>query len=245
MGYLSADEFQQLMGGIRELLLEHGGEWVTSDPGVNYEAFSTVNMASPDAARLYYEARRQATNSSQIFNSGVAHWEKDKLEEVIKTNGFTVTKVSFYSEDMNLALLHGIPETWVNAFKELLASSHLWVMKVDPAYTKRAEIEGAKSAQNLHISYAKENGVLLCKVEGRIDTITAPALLSVLEENATEIQEVKVDAQGLQYISSAGLRVLMMTVKKLGEGTVSLSNTSDAVKDIFETTGFASIIKVL
>ena len=67
----------------------------------------------------------------------------------------------------------------------------------------------------------------------------------MLEENATEIQEVKVDAQGLQYISSAGLRVLMMTVKKLGEGTVSLSNTSDAVKDIFETTGFASIIKVL
>ena len=57
--YLSADEFTQLIGGIREILIRHGGAWVTSDFGVDYEAFATANMVSPDAVKLYHEARRR------------------------------------------------------------------------------------------------------------------------------------------------------------------------------------------
>ena len=55
---------------------------------------------------------------------------------------------------------------------------------------------------------------------------------------------IMVDAGELEYISSAGLRVLLMAVKKLGADSVTVCNTSDAVKEIFETTGFDQLITV-
>lgn len=52
------------------------------------------------------------------------------------------------------------------------------------------------------------------------------------------------DAKGLEYISSAGLRVLMIAVKKLGQGSVAVLNASEAVKEIFEATGFDQMITI-
>ena len=104
------------------------------------------------------------------------------------------------------------------------------------------KIKGAKQVDNLKVDFEKKNGLLLCKVTGRIDTISAPALLEVFEKNYDGISEIKVDAKDLEYISSAGLRVLLMAVKKTGN--VSVVNTSEAVKDIFAATGFDQMINV-
>ena len=92
------------------------------------------------------------------------------------------------------------------------------------------------------VDFAVDGDVLTCRVAGRIDTITAPVLLEVLEENGEGIKEFRLDATKLQYISSAGLRVLLMASKKTGKVTVT--NTSEAVKDIFETTGFDQLMTV-
>jgi O-methyltransferase involved in polyketide biosynthesis len=71
MQYLSKDEFEQFLGGVREVLLKHGGVWVTSDMGVDYEVFATACMSSPDAAELYHAARRQTMASAmRTFASG-------------------------------------------------------------------------------------------------------------------------------------------------------------------------------
>ena len=110
------------------------------------------------------------------------------------------------------------------------------------AETAREKIEGAKEVQNLKIDYAKENGVLRCSVTGRIDTISAPALMEVFENNYDGAAGVTIDASGLSYISSAGLRVLLMAVKETGR--VMVLNASEAVKEIFETTGFDQMIEV-
>lgn len=244
LGYLSADEFEQFLGGVREILLSHGGAWVSSDPGVDYEAFSTANMGSADAVRLYNEAKRQAISASNIYNDGVSHWEKAKLRGFLEAHGFRVEEAPFYCEDDDLALLHGIPEAWVTSFKGLLNASHLWVMTVDEGFADSRGVEGAKQVENLSIDFAKKNGALLCRVNGRIDTISAPALLEVIEANSEGITALKVDAANLEYISSAGLRVLMIAVKKLGPGAVSVTNASEAVREIFETTGFDQMISV-
>lgn len=81
-------------------------------------------------------------------------------------------------------------------------------------------------------------------MNGRVDTISAPALLEVFENNYEGVSEIRIDAKTLEYISSAGLRVLLMAVKKLGKGSVTVFHTSEAVKDIFETTGFDQLITV-
>ena len=244
MGYLSENEMIQFIGGIREVLRRHGGVWITSDLGVDYEAFATVNIDSPDSARLYREAKKRSMDSSNIYNEGIARWEQDRVKDFFASNGLCVEIVPFYSEDEDLRMLHALPEAWAAGLKGLLTSSTLWKMTLDPAYEEKPVIEGAKEVENLEINYSRKDGTLFCDVSGRIDTISAPALLEVFENNYEGISKVQVDAERLEYISSAGLRVLMMAVKKLGQGSVILVNTSQPVKDIFETTGFDRVINI-
>ena len=117
-------------------------------------------------------------------------------------------------------------------------------MTVDPNYEKKPVIQGAKEVDNLNITYSQFDSTLLCIVNGRVDTISAPALMEVFENNYDGIENVRIDAKTLEYISSAGLRVLLMAVKKLGEGLVTVINASEPVKEIFETTGFDQMITI-
>ena len=242
--YLYAEEFEQLLGGIREVLLQHGGTWITSDMGVDYEAFATTCMSDPDAVKLYRKAKKAAMSSSNVYEDGVTFWDEGRKQAFIEAHGFRVEKVPFYDGDEDLATLRDIPETWKNALKMKLNESRLWVMTVDEDFKGSQMIEGAKQVENLSIDYTKKGGVLQCRVNGRIDTISAPALLEVFENNYDGTASIMVDAGELEYISSAGLRVLLMAVKKLGADSVTVCNTSDAVKEIFETTGFDQLITV-
>lgn len=78
-------------------------------------------------------------------------------------------------------------------------------------------------------------------VQGRIDSVSAPVLLSVYDGANQEITSVTIDATKLDYISSAGLRVLLIMAKK---GPVKIIGTSEAVKDIMNATGFDQILIV-
>ncbi|MBQ6482901.1 MAG: STAS domain-containing protein [Anaerolineaceae bacterium] len=239
--YLSADEFEQFIGGIQKVLEQHGGVWVTSDMGVDYEAFASAAMSSPDAKEVYNKARINAMKSSNIYGDGVALWSSEKKQEFIEAHGFKVERIPFYHGDEGLNLLTGIPDVWRAAFIRLLEESRLWKMTLTENVSAD-KIEGAKQVDNLKIDYEKRSGQLLCRVTGRIDTISAPALLEVFENNYEGISAVRVDAKDMEYISSAGLRVLLMAVKKTGN--VSVVNASEAVKEIFETTGFDQMVKV-
>ena len=239
--YLSADEFEQFIGGIRKVLAQHGGVWVTSDMGVNYEAFATAAMSSADAVEIYNKARMKAMESSNIYGDGVGYWSSEKKQKLIEAHGFKVEQIPFYHGDEELNLLKAIPDAWRTAFLKELRNSRLWKMTLSENVLAE-KIEGAKQVDNLKIDFEKKDGLLLCRVTGRIDTISAPALLQVFENNYDGISEIKVDAKDLEYISSAGLRVLLMAVKKTGN--VSVVNASEAVKEIFETTGFDQMIEV-
>lgn len=244
LGYLSANEFEQLLGGIREVLKKHGGAWVSSDFGVDYESFATTCMSSPDAVELYNAAKHRTMTTSDIYNDGVATWDDEKSEAFISSHGLKVEKLPFYYDDQESDLMEGLPDNWKQALKSRLKSSVLWKMTLDTAAVPEEKIKGAKEVENLKIDYSKENGVLNCEIHGRVDTISAPALLEVFETSYDGISAVKVDAASLEYISSAGLRVLLMAVKKLGPGSVCLVNTTESVKDIFSTTGFDQMVKV-
>jgi anti-anti-sigma factor len=243
LSYLSEDEFEQFLGGVREILLKHGGAWVTSDPGVNYESFATANMSSPNAAQIYNISRRQTMKSSDVYNEGVTIWDEDRKQKFIEAHGLRVKKIPFYQEDEDLVMLKGLPEAWKANLKNELEDSLLWVMTVDPGISVRTQkISGAKQVEDLDVSFTKNDGVFHCSISGRLDTISAPVLLEIFENNYDGVKEVKVDAEKLEYISSAGIRVLMIAMKKTGHVTVF--NTSQSVREIFETTGFDQILTV-
>ena len=86
---------------------------------------------------------------------------------------------------------------------------------------------------------------MMMELEGRLDTITAPTLEKEINENIQDIETLILDFSGLEYISSAGLRVLLSTQKKMQKrGAMKVINVSAEIMDVFEMTGFADILTI-
>ena len=83
------------------------------------------------------------------------------------------------------------------------------------------------------------------KIEGRLDTTTAPALDKTVMEDLGDTKDLILDVKGLEYVSSAGLRVLLGAQQKMEEiGSMKLINVCEGVMDVFEMTGFADILVI-
>jgi anti-anti-sigma factor len=96
--------------------------------------------------------------------------------------------------------------------------------------------------RGFHADASMQSGTLSLALTGRLDTITAPSLLSFFEKTKAEqaLEAVEVDCSRLEYISSAGLRVLLI-MHKACTGGVSLHGENESVREILEQTGFDSI----
>ena len=95
------------------------------------------------------------------------------------------------------------------------------------------------------IEIKKQANEITLEVVGRLDTITAPALEKTIGENVAGIQSLVLDLKGLEYISSAGLRVLLGAQKKLQKiGSMKVTHVRDEVMEVFEMTGFADILVI-
>ena len=82
-------------------------------------------------------------------------------------------------------------------------------------------------------------------VAGRLDTTTAPALEKAINENVQEEKHLILDIQELEYLSSAGLRVLLGAQKKMQKiGSMKVRNVCEEIMEIFEMTGFADILQI-
>lgn len=87
---------------------------------------------------------------------------------------------------------------------------------------------------------------LTIQIEGRLDTTTAPQLEAELSQSIDGMQKVYLDFSKLEYISSAGLRVLLSTQKKMKKqhGELIIRNANDTIKEVFEITGFVDILTI-
>ncbi len=97
------------------------------------------------------------------------------------------------------------------------------------------------------ISKTRENGKLILMLEGRLDTTTSQQLQDTLLPSFEDSKEIMLDFAGLAYISSAGLRVLLMgqkEAKKKG-GSMTIRNISDEIMDILDMTGFSGILTIV
>ena len=95
------------------------------------------------------------------------------------------------------------------------------------------------------INIEKNNGVTIIKLDGRLDTTTAPELEKAINNEGDALKSLVLDFSGVDYISSAGLRVLLTAQKKMNvQGSMELVGVNDAVMDIFEMTGFADILVI-
>ena len=86
---------------------------------------------------------------------------------------------------------------------------------------------------------------IVLQIVGRLDTTTAPTLEKTIMENMNGIKSLILDFKGLEYISSAGLRVLLSAQKKMQQiGKMKVMNVCEEVMEVFEITGFADILVI-
>ena len=83
------------------------------------------------------------------------------------------------------------------------------------------------------------------RIVGRLDTITAPNLDKIINEELGDTKNLVMDMKGLEYISSAGLRVLLGAQKKMQKiGSMKVTGVCEEVMEVFEMTGFADILVI-
>ena len=83
------------------------------------------------------------------------------------------------------------------------------------------------------------------KVIGRLDTSTAPQLETEFKQNINGVEKLVLDFAQLEYISSAGLRVILAAQKVMNkQGEMIIKNVIDAINEIFEVTGFIDILTI-
>ena len=97
----------------------------------------------------------------------------------------------------------------------------------------------------MKITVKKEGAKLTLVPAGRIDTLTAPEFERTINENLEGVKELVLDLAELEYMSSAGLRVLLSAQKKMKLlGSMTVINVSEMIMEIFEVTGFADILTI-
>ena len=95
------------------------------------------------------------------------------------------------------------------------------------------------------ITKIQSGSLTTLKIEGRLDTSTAPELETIIVHDLAGTKELVLDFAALDYISSAGLRVILKAQKTMkNQGTMTILHVNDAVMEVFDITGFSDILTI-
>lgn len=252
MVYFNDSEVGALCDNIKRILDEHGGCWLTIDPEWLMAYVLVVQAMLGDKALEALDSiqkRVEDKSGSNVKGNALVIYPKDDIKEDInKAMGF-LTKHGLKAERMivadhmpELKIFKKLKPEQAAAIKEAMKLNAYWKITSMGAQAGIEEIDVSGIAQkDFYIKARIEGEKLFISLTGRIDSLTAPGILSLYEKTAKNIKAVYVNCADLYYISSAGLRVLLIMKKN---GDVFLENVRPQVMEILETTGFDSIFSV-
>ena len=239
--YFTQSELEEVFSNIHRLLQTYGGSWVIVDRAYflhDKEVVSATLGNDPQLNALYAAVTNQAaaTTADVKFNDSVFFDPDDaKVIEFIKKMGFELNELCMadYLPE-RIASLDSNPEA-DPAVRDVFKKMMLWELTVAEKKTARP------LDPNLPFQVVSEmkDGTFKAAVQGRMDTITAPELLKQFRDAGSEFKAIHIDVSRMSYVSSAGLRVLLMMYKSLEDkNNFEMTGVSDEVMDILETTGF-------
>jgi anti-anti-sigma factor len=250
MMYFTESEVNAVIANVRSLLEAHGGCWITPDPEYILQFMLTFKavlgetavqklMASRDAASGQSDAG--SLTNAFIVNPMDVPASVERVAALLAVHGLKARRANLAEHMPELAVYQKLTAEQVEAFKAAMRGCHYWVITPEEHW-KGNIVPQTESAFSM--DYRVADGVFRASLRGRIDTITAPELLKAWEaEKATaSITAAEINCTWLQYISSAGLRVLLLMQKSGAK--VRLTGVNDAVWEILETTGFIDIFEV-
>ncbi len=269
--YLTQPELAALMDNIRRILEEFGGVWITQDPEVGrvYIAMTVVSMSSdPAAAKAAMEALDGGADLGTVLKAMAGDKGRSTLGASMSTFGgeadVDFSKAMNYRPEQAEAAekeslrAHGLkaeltpvaermpklgslsPEK-TELVRQAMERINLWTITPDRTTLLHVTDGGG---DGFGVSVKARDGVMDVALRGRVDSLTAPEFLAAYEKaaGAMDLTDVHVDMSKLDYISSAGLRVLLMMVKAVQQGHVSVSGANETIRDILTQTGYADML---
>lgn len=97
----------------------------------------------------------------------------------------------------------------------------------------------------MEIMKKKDNGAMEIALVGRLDTTTAPQFEETIKESLDGVTDLTLDFEQLEYVSSAGLRVILAAQKVMNrQGSMVIRHVSNDIQEVFEITGFSDILTI-
>ena len=252
MMYFTDSEVDAVLSNVRSLLEGRGGCWITPDPEYILQFALTFRAVLGEGALQKLMASRDAaagqSDAGSLINAFIVNpadvpASVARVTALLSAHGLKARRVNLAEHVPELAAYRKLTEAQIEAFRAAMRGCHYWVITPDDQWRGRTE---ARPDGAFTMDFRVEDGAFRARLGGRVDTVTAPELLKAweAEQGAKPLAAAEVDCSALQYISSAGLRVLLIMQKGLGGAKVRLTGVSDAVWEILETTGFAEIFAV-
>ena len=247
--YFTDSEAGQLCDNICRILKGRGGCWITADPETALQFIvSTQAFFGDRFMEIMLKGKKRAEDKSDVpVSDRTMVINPGQAEENMKRAMMFLARHGLKAERMIVGEYLPELESLKKTSPEKAELVRQGLMKV--AYWKITPIEGIRldtagvGGEDFGLEAEFAGDVIHLRLRGRLDTLTAPELLSFFEKAAAEneIHGVVADCASLDYISSAGLRVLMMMHRRCGMG-VTIRNVNKTVQEILEQTGFDSIL---
>jgi anti-anti-sigma factor len=235
LGYFNEFELVSLCQAIHCLLSEYGGTWMTADISIlRIYALTFSSLLKGDELSFLNSSNEKAgnladvkMNQNSLFLNG-EEGAKNFLEE----QGFSIAPepVTNYLPD-----IPGVDKR----LRELYQQINMLTMRVTSPKT-RINVD---SEHPFAVDSSVMDGKLVMKVQGRVDTLTATELLKAFQEAAPQTDSIELDVEKMPFISSAGLRVLLIMQKSVkDQSCFKISHVQPEVEKILRMTGFYNIL---
>ena len=243
--YFDQSELEEVFSNVRRLLKERGGSWAITDRAYflhDREVVAATLNDDPQLTALYatVTSRAAASAADVKFNDNVFFDPDDaKVREFIGKMGFELREACMadYLPE-RLASLDGNPEA-DSAVRDVFGKMTVWELAV----AEGADADPVDMNLPFEIVSEVRDGAFEASVQGRMDTITAPELLKRFQDAGGDVKAIRLDVSRMSYISSAGLRVLVMMYKSQGGADgFKMTGVSEDVRKILETAGMDRLL---
>lgn len=251
--YFTDSEVGALCDNIRMILKEHGGCWVTADTesGMQYimtmqpiagDRFMEIMMKSKTTAEDKSDVN-VGSNSLNVSPQGDVAQNMKNAMTFLARHGLKAERMILSEHMPEINSLSYVTPEQAQAIKQNMQKCAYWKITVSDT---GAEVDTADlRAEDFDMQASVTNDTLNLRLKGRVDTLTAPNMLALFERVAAEhkLSCVDIDCGELDYISSAGLRVLLIMKKECPDG-VKLTGINQVVREILVQTGFDSVLDI-
>lgn len=251
--YFTDSEAGALCDNIRRILEKKGGCWYTADVESPLQYVITMRaLVGERFMEIMQNAKRQTMDKSdvEVGKNALITKPADMPGSIrsamafLAKHGLKAERVTVAEHMPELHSLSEISSRQAAAVREGMKHCAFW--KITPSASAPAVELPASESEGFGIRASMLGSTLSLTLSGRLDTITAPNLLSFFEKAQAEhpADAVTVDCSRLDYISSAGLRVLLI-MHKACAGGVTLCGANEVVTEILSQTGFDSILNII